>query len=93
MVFVCWRSDHWPQSRRLAKWVAYVPIDRLLLETDAPDLSVAKQPGEPADLVQIADKVADLRGVGLADLQQQVMQNACQWLGADRASVIAQGLE
>ena len=83
----------WPQSRRLAEWVAYVPIDRLLLETDAPDLSVAKQPGEPADLVQIADKVADLRGVGLADLQQQVMQNACQWLGADRASVIAQGFE
>ena len=83
----------WPQSRRLAEWVAYVPIDRLLLETDAPDLSVAKQPGEPADLVQIADKVADLRGVGLADVQQQVMQNACQWLGADRASVIAQGFE
>ena len=83
----------WPQSRRLAEWVAYVPIDRLLLETDAPDLPVSKQTGEPADLVHIAGKVADLRGIELDELQQQVTQNAGQWLGTDRASVIAQGFE
>ena len=83
----------WTQSRRLAEWVAYVPIDRLLLETDAPDLSVTKQPGEPADLVQIAHKVADLRGIEPTELQQRVTQNAGQWLGTDRAPVIAQGFK
>ena len=83
----------WPQSRRLAKWVAYVPIDRLLLETDAPDLSATKQPGEPADLVQIAGKVAELRGIELAELQQQVTQNAYQWLDTDCAPVTAQGFK
>ena len=83
----------WPQSRRLAEWVTYVPFDRLLLETDAPDLSVTKQPGEPADLVQIVHKVADLRGIEPSELQRQVTQNAGQWLGTDRAPVIAQGFE
>lgn len=83
----------WPQSRRLAEWVAYVPIDRLLLETDAPDLAVSRQRGEPADLIKIAGKVADLRGIELAELQRQVTQNAYQWLGTNRASIMAQGFE
>ncbi len=75
------------QLRRLA---ATLPLDAIVLETDAPDIpphwlyKTAQQRetgqpqgrNEPAELPRIAQVVADLRGMPLADLAQATTRNA-----------------
>ena len=51
----------WP-SPKLADMVRAIPAHRLLIETDAPERPLAQGLGEPADLVLIAEAVAQLRG-------------------------------
>jgi TatD DNase family protein len=51
--------------------VRSVPLERLLLETDAPDLAPVPYRGgtnEPAFLVEIARKVAEIKGVPLEEV-------------------------
>lgn len=53
------------RARRLRRLVAEMPLDQLLLETDAPDQPDANNRGgrnEPALLVRVLDVVASLRG-------------------------------
>lgn len=53
------------RARRLRRLVAEMPLDQLLLETDAPDQPDADNRGgrnEPALLVRVLDVVASLRG-------------------------------
>jgi TatD DNase family protein len=55
----------YPHAKRLRTLVATMPIDYLLLETDAPDQPLANHRGqrnEPAYLAQVLDTVATLRG-------------------------------
>jgi len=67
---------------RLREWVAQIPAQHLLLESDAPDLPPQDWPGvsEPACLVQIAQAVAEIRGISLEQAQQLSRQNALDWL-------------
>ncbi len=56
-----------------------VPLERLLLETDAPYLTPEPHRGtrnEPAYLTHIATRIADLRGVPVADVQRVITANA-----------------
>lgn len=66
-------------ARQLQAVAAGIPLDRLLLETDAPYLSPAPfrgQPNEPARLRQTAEFVAQLRGVAYDDLARRTTENA-----------------
>ena len=79
------------QLRRLA---GELPLNALVLETDAPDipprwlystqaeraLGAAMGRNEPAELVRIAQCLADLRGMGLAELALATTANALQAL-------------
>ena len=79
------------QLRRLA---SDVPLDALVLETDAPDIpprwlyrtqaeraqGAVMGRNEPAELVRIAQCLAELRGMPLADLAQASTANAMQAL-------------
>ena len=79
------------QLRRLAR---ELPLNALVLETDAPDIpprwlyriqaeraqGVAMGRNEPAELVRIAQCLADLRGMALADLARATTANALQAL-------------
>ncbi|KAF1023355.1 MAG: putative metal-dependent hydrolase YjjV [Paracidovorax wautersii] len=82
--------DRAQQLRHLAAWV---PADRLVLETDAPDMPphwlyrTAQQRTQeglpqgrntPAELPRIAEAIAALRGLPLAALRDQAQANACQ---------------
>jgi len=62
-----------------------VPLDRLMVETDAPYMSpepVRKQkPNEPALMVHTARLLADLKGVSLEDLARATTRNAVQFFG------------
>ena len=79
------------QLRRLA---SELPLDALVLETDAPDIpprwlyrtqaeraqGAVMGRNEPAELVRIAKCLAELRGMPLADLAQASTANAMQAL-------------
>jgi len=62
-----------------------VPLDRLMVETDAPYMSpepVRKQkPNEPALMVHTATFLAELKGVNLDNLAQATSQNAIEFFG------------
>ncbi|TAN04824.1 MAG: TatD family deoxyribonuclease [Rhodanobacteraceae bacterium] len=67
------------RAQRLHKVVATLPIDCLLLETDAPDQPDASHRGgrnQPAFLVDVLDCVAGLRGEDPAELAHATTANA-----------------
>ena len=67
-----------PNAKRVRAAAIAVPEYRLLIETDAPDFTPpgCEQPNEPANLVQIARAVAELRGVSTECLARLVFSNA-----------------
>jgi TatD DNase family protein len=58
--------------------VSEIPLDRLLVETDAPYLAPVPKRGktnEPAFVAHTAAKVAELKGVGVAELEAATTDN------------------
>lgn len=67
------------RARRLRSIVAQMPIEWLLLETDSPDQPLAAHRGarnEPAYLLEVAETVAQLRGVETATIAATTAANA-----------------
>ena len=74
----------YPRSETLRAAAAEVPDDLLLVETDAPFLSpqpVRGRANEPANVVATAEAVAEVRGVGYAELEATVEANAARVFG------------
>lgn len=74
----------WPQALRLRKTVARLPLDSLVLETDAPDMAPAMFPGQrnsPEHLPEIASVLAELIGVSADTLAEATCRNACELFG------------
>lgn len=72
------------RARRLRRTVATMPLDCLLLETDAPDQPDADwrgQRNEPARLRQVLDVVAQLRGQPSAAIAEATSANALRLFG------------
>ncbi len=66
-------------AKQIQEAVALVPDDRLLVETDSPFLAPLPYRGkrnEPSYVWLVAQKVADLRGVELAQIAQITSENA-----------------
>lgn len=66
---------------QLALWEAVktVPIEKLLIETDAPYLTPNPHRGErnaPAYVAYVAEKVAQLRGMSVAEVSRVTVENA-----------------
>ncbi len=71
-------------ANKLLEAAAYVPEDRLLLETDCPYLSPVPYRGkrnEPARVALVAERLAQLRGVAVEALAEACFANACQVFG------------
>lgn len=67
------------RARRLRNIVAQMPIEWLLLETDSPDQPLAAHRGarnEPAHLLEVAETVAQLRGVEIEAIAATTAANA-----------------
>ena len=76
-----------PRATELRDVAAFVPADRLLVETDAPYLAPVPNRGkrnEPAFVVRTAEALAELRGVPVAELAEQVTRNFEALFGAGR---------
>lgn len=67
------------RANKLRRVVALVPLDQLVLETDSPDQPGAGHRGQrnqPANLLQVLDVVAELRGMTSEDLAAATTSNA-----------------
>lgn len=65
----------------LPKVAAQVPLERLLLETDAPFMTPMPHRGkrnEPVHTVRIAEKLAEIKKISLADVALQTTANATE---------------
>ena len=74
----------YPKSQALAATAIRVPLDRLLVETDAPYLTpqvVRKQRNQPAYVTHTARFVAERRGTSYEDLEATVERNAAALFG------------
>lgn len=80
----------WPQARRMHRVIAQLPGDSLVLETDSPDMAPAFQPharNTPANLPQICEILADLRGETPETLARTCWHNSCELFGWDPTAV------
>jgi TatD DNase family protein len=74
----------YPKAADLQAAAREVPDHLLLVETDSPYLSpqpVRGKPNEPANVTLTAERVAELRGVSYAELEQVVEENAARVFG------------
>ena len=66
-------------AHELRETVKYIPLDRLHVETDAPYLAPVPMRGKenaPKFVVHTAEKVAEIKGISLEKLCEQVRLNA-----------------
>lgn len=71
----------WPNARRAVAAAQAVPADWLLVETDAPDQPALRRPrGEPADLVEIIEAIAAIRGDSAVEVATRSAANAARIL-------------
>ncbi len=85
----------YPANEALREVVRQIPVDHLLIETDAPSLAPQARRGrrnEPAFVAQTARKIAEIKGLTLDDVARVTTLNAFELFGigeADRTTKIA----
>ncbi|RUM89809.1 MAG: hydrolase TatD [Thermodesulfatator sp.] len=73
-----------PKAENLREVVRFVPLDRLLLETDCPFLTPVPFRGkrnEPAYVRYVCEKVAEIKGIPIEECAWQTTQNARRFFG------------
>ncbi|WP_102304253.1 TatD family hydrolase [Dyella sp. AD56] len=74
------------RAQRLRHIVATMPVERLLLETDAPDQPGARHRGErnePANIIEVLDVISQLRGESPEAIASATTRNARELFGLD----------
>ena len=74
----------WPQANRLRKVVAQLPLEAIVLETDAPDMAPSMHAGRrnsPEYLAEICAVLAGLRGIAAEELATASSRNARELFG------------
>ncbi len=69
----------YPNARKLVEVARTVPLERLLIETDAPYLTPEPHRGrrnEPSHVCLVAQRIAELRGLSLAEVARATTENA-----------------
>ncbi|GGJ96890.1 TatD family hydrolase [Pseudomonas matsuisoli] len=68
----------WPQAKRMHRVLKQLPLDGIVLETDAPDITPASHAGErnsPVFLPDICHTLAELKGVPAEELADAATRN------------------
>lgn len=79
----------YPRAHKTRDAVRKLPLDRLVLETDAPDMPLEGKQGQrnsPEYIPLIAQALAELRGESLDVIAQQTLENTCQLYGLKPSS-------
>lgn len=75
-------------SDTLRQAIKSIPLKSLMLETDCPDLAPEPNRGkrnEPSFLIEIARKVAEIKGISLAEVEQATTKNALSLFGLNKS--------
>ena len=82
------------KSTELQETAREIPLERLLIETDAPYLTPApfrgQRPNEPAMVVHVGEKIAELLGVPIEDLARITSYNAHALFGIPSVNTVPQ---
>jgi TatD DNase family protein len=73
-----------PKAGNIRDVAAKVPLDRMLIETDAPFLAPLPYRGkrnEPAWVGRVADQVAEIRGLSAGEVASSTANNFCSFFG------------
>lgn len=68
-----------PRARRLQQLVTELPLEWMLLETDAPDMPLhgfEAQPNSPLQVCKVAQRLAELKGMPVDQVAEQTTSNA-----------------
>jgi len=74
----------YPKTDKLAEVVKKVPLDRIMVETDAPYLSpqiVRGKRNEPRFVRYIADRLAEIKGISYEEVEEITTENAIEFFG------------
>lgn len=74
----------WPQAHRMHRVLRDLPLESVVLETDAPDIAPASHPGErnsPEFLPDICRRLAEIRGIPAETLAEISYRNSCAVFG------------
>jgi TatD DNase family protein len=69
----------YPKTESLAEAVKRVPLDKMLIETDAPFLAPQAKRGqknEPLFVVEVAKKIAEIKGITTEEVAETTSENA-----------------
>ncbi len=72
-------SITYPRARKTIESFCKIPLDRVLLETDAPDMPMKGRQGRinlPEYLTDVAECLSEQRQISMSNIQQQTAQNA-----------------
>lgn len=70
------------KSEQLKEVAAYVPLDKMLIETDTPYLAPQSKRGkmnEPSYMIETACVLAQIKNIPLERLAEQIVVNTCQF--------------
>ncbi len=73
-----------PNAKNVREVAQKIPLEKLLIETDAPFLAPQKFRGqrcEPAFVVEVAEEVARLRGIEISEIAEKTTENAEELFG------------
>lgn len=73
-------------ARQYDEIVKYVPLDRILLETDAPYLTPEPYRGqrnEPLYVIEVAKKIAELKNISVEEVTEQTTKNTIKLFNLD----------
>lgn len=76
----------WPQARRMQRVLRQLPLESIVLETDAPDIPPVGHGGErnsPELLPEICRTLAEFKGIGADELAAASYRNSCELFGWD----------
>jgi TatD DNase family protein len=64
------------RSKKHKKIVKKLPLERIMLETDSPWMKIDGKESMPMDVKIVAEKVAEIKGTGLQEVEVETDKNA-----------------
>jgi len=72
------------KAENVREAIKITPLEKIMLETDSPFLAPQKYRGkinEPAFIIETAQKIAEIKGVSLAEIEKATTRNAEEFFG------------
>ena len=73
-------------ARKTVETASFIPLDRILLETDCPYLAPEPHRGgrnESSYLKNVVSKLAQIRGISEAEIEKITYENACRFYSVE----------